>query len=242
MVPRSTSHGSFGSRAMYNRHSYTPTVSRSPQHFHRPDQGFNMYRKPPIYKQHGMQHLSFHFSVTLKPHVKLVQPLEWTPLRNNSGQTLNYNDFQVAGNADSVTGSRKTKHNIFFFFFFLICLLLIKPQSSEFSRHNSYGDFSDEVRSKYAHTCTVLFDIVIIQVDNILNMNACCLSSPVYPYEMLNVANRGRIKLPKDVDRTRLERHLAPDLFFKIFGMKMQEFDKLPLWKRNDMKRKVNLF
>ncbi|XP_051795693.1 actin-binding LIM protein 1-like isoform X4 [Acanthochromis polyacanthus] len=50
-IPKSRSHGCFGVHAMYNRHSYTPTLSRSPQHFHRPDEGFNMYRKPPIYKQ-----------------------------------------------------------------------------------------------------------------------------------------------------------------------------------------------
>ncbi|XP_076855391.1 actin-binding LIM protein 1 isoform X17 [Brachyhypopomus gauderio] len=30
----------------------TPTLSLSPKHFHIPDQGMNMYRKPPIYKQH----------------------------------------------------------------------------------------------------------------------------------------------------------------------------------------------
>ncbi|XP_051274360.1 actin-binding LIM protein 1-like isoform X4 [Dicentrarchus labrax] len=77
-VPKSTSHGV---HLTYNRHSYTPTLSRSPQHFHRPgltpspslfsgnndtcptsplshhflshtkDEGFNMYRRPPIYKQ-----------------------------------------------------------------------------------------------------------------------------------------------------------------------------------------------
>nr|XP_057917154.1 actin-binding LIM protein 1-like isoform X5 [Doryrhamphus excisus] len=71
-MPKSASHGSFGVQS-YSRHSYTPT--RSPQHFHRPgplfsakdtlpspssrqsllpdnkDQGFNMYRRPPIYKQ-----------------------------------------------------------------------------------------------------------------------------------------------------------------------------------------------
>ncbi|KAM8730466.1 actin-binding LIM protein 1-like isoform 1-T1 [Acanthopagrus schlegelii] len=80
-IPKSTSNGCFGVHAMYNRHSYTPTPSRSPQHFHRPglmlspslisgnndscptsplchhflpptkDEGFNMYRRPPIYKQ-----------------------------------------------------------------------------------------------------------------------------------------------------------------------------------------------
>ncbi|XP_077786395.1 actin-binding LIM protein 1 isoform X20 [Podarcis muralis] len=52
MIHRSTSQGSIGS-PVYSRHSYTPTMSRSPQHFHRPDQGINIYRKPPIYKQHA---------------------------------------------------------------------------------------------------------------------------------------------------------------------------------------------
>ncbi|KAK7148971.1 hypothetical protein R3I93_013092 [Phoxinus phoxinus] len=79
ILHRSTSQGSIGS-PIYSRHSYTP-MSRSPQHFHRPgtepssgrsspgsstpplpltpkhfhlpDQGVNIYRKPPIYKQHG---------------------------------------------------------------------------------------------------------------------------------------------------------------------------------------------
>ncbi|XP_068439073.1 actin-binding LIM protein 1-like isoform X5 [Clinocottus analis] len=50
-IPKSPSHASFGVHTIYNRHSYTPTLSRSPQHFHRPDEGFNMYRRPPIYKQ-----------------------------------------------------------------------------------------------------------------------------------------------------------------------------------------------
>ncbi|XP_077205957.1 actin-binding LIM protein 1 isoform X7 [Paroedura picta] len=35
MIHRSTSQGSIGS-PVYSRHSYTPTMSRSPQHFHRP--------------------------------------------------------------------------------------------------------------------------------------------------------------------------------------------------------------
>ncbi|XP_064451374.1 actin-binding LIM protein 1 isoform X8 [Mirounga angustirostris] len=51
VIHRSTSQGSISS-PVYSRHSYTPTTSRSPQHFHRPDQGINIYRKPPIYKQH----------------------------------------------------------------------------------------------------------------------------------------------------------------------------------------------
>ncbi|XP_053730545.1 actin-binding LIM protein 1a isoform X2 [Synchiropus splendidus] len=33
----------------------TPPLSQTPKHFHLPDQGSNIYRKPPIYKQHGTE-------------------------------------------------------------------------------------------------------------------------------------------------------------------------------------------
>lgn len=44
-MPNSTSHGSFGVLALYNRHSYTPSVSRSPQHFHRPGERSTIHKK-----------------------------------------------------------------------------------------------------------------------------------------------------------------------------------------------------
>ncbi|XP_061525696.1 LOW QUALITY PROTEIN: actin-binding LIM protein 2 [Phycodurus eques] len=64
----------------------------------------------------------------------------------------------------------------------------------------------------------------------------------VYPYEMLAVTNRVKVKLPRDVDRTRLERHLSPDDFRKVFGMTLDHFDRLALWKRNDLKKRARLF
>uniref|UniRef100_A0A8C1RFQ6 Dematin actin binding protein n=1 Tax=Cyprinus carpio TaxID=7962 RepID=A0A8C1RFQ6_CYPCA len=64
----------------------------------------------------------------------------------------------------------------------------------------------------------------------------------IYPYEMLIVTHRGRNKLPPGVDRTRLERHLSPEEFQNVFGMSIEEFDRLSLWKRNDLKKKVSLF
>uniref|UniRef100_A0A2K6GUW1 Actin-binding LIM protein 2 n=1 Tax=Propithecus coquereli TaxID=379532 RepID=A0A2K6GUW1_PROCO len=64
----------------------------------------------------------------------------------------------------------------------------------------------------------------------------------IYPYDSLIVTNRIRVKLPKDVDRTRLERHLSPEEFQDVFGMSMDEFDRLALWKRNDLKKKALLF
>nr|XP_014431588.1 actin-binding LIM protein 2 isoform X5 [Pelodiscus sinensis] len=64
----------------------------------------------------------------------------------------------------------------------------------------------------------------------------------IYPYETLIVTNRIRVKLPKDVDRTRLERHLSPEEFQEVFKMTIEEFDRLALWKRNDLKKKALLF
>lgn len=64
----------------------------------------------------------------------------------------------------------------------------------------------------------------------------------VYPYEMLAVTHRVRVKLPRDVDRTRLERHLSPEDFYSVFGMTIEQFDRLALWKKNDMKKKARLF
>uniref|UniRef100_A0A452U1K6 Actin binding LIM protein family member 2 n=1 Tax=Ursus maritimus TaxID=29073 RepID=A0A452U1K6_URSMA len=67
-------------------------------------------------------------------------------------------------------------------------------------------------------------------------------SPQIYPYDALIVTNRIRVKLPKDVDRTRLERHLSPEDFQEVFGMSVEEFDRLALWKRNDLKKKALLF
>ncbi|XP_061849281.1 actin-binding LIM protein 2 isoform X7 [Colius striatus] len=68
------------------------------------------------------------------------------------------------------------------------------------------------------------------------------LPRKIYPYETLIVTNRVRVKLPKDVDRTRLERHLSPEEFQEVFKMSIEEFDRLALWKRNDLKKKALLF
>ncbi|XP_036933759.1 actin-binding LIM protein 3 isoform X5 [Acanthopagrus latus] len=63
-----------------------------------------------------------------------------------------------------------------------------------------------------------------------------------YPYEALIVTTRGRNRLPKDVDRARLERHLSPEEFAQVFGMTVEDFDRLALWKRNELKKQARLF
>ncbi|XP_030252699.1 actin-binding LIM protein 3 isoform X10 [Sparus aurata] len=64
----------------------------------------------------------------------------------------------------------------------------------------------------------------------------------IYPYEALIVTTRGRNRLPKDADRARLERHLSPEEFVQVFGMTVEDFDRLALWKRNELKKQARLF
>ncbi|XP_041939949.1 actin-binding LIM protein 1 isoform X27 [Alosa sapidissima] len=252
IMQRSTSQGSIGS-PVYNRHSYTPTVSRSPQHFHRPEQGMNMYRKPPIYKQHGSDGRSRsrddeeeemlkrrqiqeeHLSKIQSGLGKLILKEEMEREQNRerySYTTPRYNQQFTNCTADPSSPTTKTSslpgygRNG-----------MHRPQSTELTQYNSYGDVCGGVRD--------FKPIPDGQTSNRLDRGVSMpnmLESKVYPYEMLTVTNRGRAKLPRDVDRTRLERHLSPEVFFDIFAMQIQEFDRLPLWKRNDMKKKAKLF
>ncbi|XP_047682445.1 actin-binding LIM protein 1 isoform X5 [Prionailurus viverrinus] len=115
---------------------------------------------------------------------------------------------------------------------------LHRPVSTDFAQYNSYGDVSGGVRDYQTLPDGHMSGTRMDRGVSMPNM----LEPKIFPYEMLMVTNRGRNKILRDVDRTRLERHLAPEVFREIFGMSIQEFDKLPLWRRNDMKKKARLF
>ncbi|XP_074015006.1 actin-binding LIM protein 1 isoform X3 [Numenius arquata] len=250
MIHRSTSQGSINS-PVYSRHSYTPTMSRSPQHFHRPDQGVNIYRKPPIYKQHGadMRRRSSGREEDDEELQRRRQLQEEQLMKLNSGlgqlilkeemekesrdrSTLSASRYDSPGNSSHASASKTSslpgygKNG------------LHRPVSTDFGQYNSYGDVSGGVRDFQSlpdgHVPGMRMDRGV----SMPNM----LEPKIFPYEILMVTNRGRNKILKDVDRTRLERHLAPEVFQEIFGMTIQEFDKLPLWRRNDMKKKAKLF
>ncbi|KAM5243624.1 actin-binding LIM protein 1 isoform 20-T22 [Hipposideros larvatus] len=253
MIHRSTSQGSINS-PVYSRHSYTPTTSRSPQHFHRPDQGINIYRKPPIYKQHGadMRRRSSGREEDEEELLRRRQLQEEQLMKLNSGlgqlilkeemekesrerSSLSASRYDSPINSASHALSSKTsslpgygKNG------------LHRPVSTDFAQYNSYGDVSGGVRAFLLQT---LPDghMPTMRMDRGVSMPNM-LEPKIFPYEMLMVTNRGRNKILRDVDRTRLERHLAPEVFREIFGMSIQEFDKLPLWRRNDMKKKAKLF
>uniref|UniRef100_V9KKK1 Actin-binding LIM protein 3-like protein n=1 Tax=Callorhinchus milii TaxID=7868 RepID=V9KKK1_CALMI len=82
----------------------------------------------------------------------------------------------------------------------------------------------------------------IFQYDDDSSVNWGRREYKIYPYEALLVTTRGRNKLPKEIDRTRLERHLSPADFYRIFRMTLGEFDRLALWKRNELKKHARLF
>uniref|UniRef100_A0A8B9UNW0 Actin binding LIM protein 1 n=1 Tax=Anas zonorhyncha TaxID=75864 RepID=A0A8B9UNW0_9AVES len=277
MIHRSTSQGSINS-PVYSRHSYTPTMSRSPQHFHRPgnepssgrnspvpyrpdsrpltptyaqapkhfhvpDQGVNIYRKPPIYKQHGsdMRRRSSGREEDDEELQRRRQLQEEQLMKLNSGlgqlilkeemekerSSLSASRYDSPGNSPHASASKTSslpgygKNG------------LHRPVSTDFGQYNSYGDVSGGSLPD-GHVPGMRMDRGV----SMPNM----LEPKIFPYEMLMVTNRGRNKILKDVDRTRLERHLAPEVFQEIFGMTIQEFDKLPLWRRNDMKKKAKLF
>nr|XP_034988968.1 actin-binding LIM protein 1 isoform X17 [Zootoca vivipara] len=248
MIHRSTSQGSIGS-PVYSRHSYTPTMSRSPQHFHRPDQGINIYRKPPIYKQHGsdMRRRSTGRDEDLEELQRRRQLQEEQLMKLNSGlgqlilkeemekersslpssrydSPVNSSPHAAASKTSSLPGYGRNG--------------LHRPVSTDFGQYNSYGDVSSAARDFQSlpdgHVPGMRMDRGV----SMPNM----LEPKIFPYELLMVSSRGRSKILREVDRTRLERHLAPEVFQEIFGMTIQEFDKLPLWRRNDMKKKAKLF
>ncbi|XP_045659168.1 actin-binding LIM protein 1 isoform X10 [Ursus americanus] len=250
VIHRSTSQGSINS-PVYSRHSYTPTTSRSPQHFHRPDQGINIYRKPPIYKQHGadMRRRSSGREEDEEELLRRRQLQEEQLMKLNSGlgQLILKEEMEKESRERSLTASRYDSpiNSASHVLSSKTSSLpgygkngLHRPVSTDFAQYNSYGDVSGGVRDYQTLPDGHMSGTRMDRGVSMPNM----LEPKIFPYEMLMVTNRGRNKILREVDRTRLERHLAPEVFREIFGMSIQEFDKLPLWRRNDMKKKAKLF
>ena len=49
-------------------------------------------------------------------------------------------------------------------------------------------------------------------------------------------------RYPSGIDESRLETYLEDAEFEKLFGKKMAEFEKLPVWQKQDIKKKLKLF
>lgn len=61
----------------------------------------------------------------------------------------------------------------------------------------------------------------------------------IYPYHLLMITN---YRLPADVDRCNLERHLSDAEFEMLFQCPRPDFYRLPTWRRSELKRKARLY
>ncbi|XP_028738140.1 actin-binding LIM protein 2 isoform X11 [Peromyscus leucopus] len=200
------------------------TYQQAPRHFHVPDTGVkdNIYRKPPIYKQHAARRLDVEDSSFDQDSRKKTT---WLLLKGDADTRTNSPDLDSQSLSLSSGAEREPLQRM--------------PGDSLYSRFPySKPDSLPGPRK----------DGLDLRNANV----APCGADPdaswgtreykIYPYDSLIVTNRIRVKLPKDVDRTRLERHLSPEEFQEVFGMSIEEFDRLALWKRNDLKKKALLF
>ncbi|XP_047421908.1 actin-binding LIM protein 2 isoform X7 [Sciurus carolinensis] len=201
------------------------TYQQAPRHFHVPDTGVkdNIYRKPPIYKQHGpvAQSPISQLSGLVSVLSLVVQEAGCSKRLTGPSPPKAAAARRLDGEDGSLDQDNRKKTS----------WLLLKGDSD--TRTNS----PDLDSQSLSHSSGTEQDpLQRVQGDSFYSQYK------VYPYDALIVTNRIRVKLPKDVDRTRLERHLSPEEFRAVFGMSTEEFDRLALWKRNDLKKKALLF
>ncbi|XP_041426047.1 actin-binding LIM protein 1-like isoform X1 [Xenopus laevis] len=271
----------------------TPTYAQALKHFHLPDQGINIYRKPPIYKQYDAAALaaqnsesediikSSKFPAAHAPAPNEVPKIEtdyWPgppslaaigsdSRRRSSAREEDDEELQKRRQLheeqllklNSGLGqlilkeekeSRERSHSSHRYDYLHSDSSktsslpgygrngLHRPVSTDFGQYDSYGDISADIRDYQS-----LPDghVPAMRMDRGVSMPNM-LEPKIFPYEMLVSTNRARNKIQRDIDRTRLERHLAPEIFQEIFRMTIQEFDKLPLWRRNELKKRAKLF
>ncbi|XP_068167866.1 dematin-like isoform X2 [Antennarius striatus] len=305
-------------------HIHSPATKSTMQHFHRPENGSNIYKKPPIYKQDVSssqvpqgKHIedliieSSKFPAAQPPDPNLPSKIEmdywpcppsqvvfdkerrkreqknkeeeedgelddelWglralqkqelnkiqsnlgkiilkeeleksaAPMRRKTRSLPDHSQHAGSSSSKSVYFPASSKSG------------LSRLQSAEFSSsQKSPADLqvkSDSLKFKH-----FLINRISIIKTITVTMSVCqngdswmdrgnslpsMLEHKIYPYEMLVVTHRGRSKLPPGVDRTSLERHLSEEEFLSVFGMSVEDFNRLSVWKRNELKKKFCLF
>uniref|UniRef100_A0A3B5QTU1 Actin-binding LIM protein 2 n=1 Tax=Xiphophorus maculatus TaxID=8083 RepID=A0A3B5QTU1_XIPMA len=190
--------------------SSTSTYVAAPRHFHIPEATVkdNIYRKPPIYKQHA--------SRTSWQEGDDSKRTSWIILKSET-------DGEIA--PEDLNPCKST------------CSLPMDTSQPNFP-YNKSASLPGYGRNGIYKAA----DMVEDNVDPDSHSWGGMRGEKIYPYEILAVTHKVKVKLPRDVDRTRLERHLSPDEFQQVFGMTLEQFDRMALWKKNDMKKKARLF
>ncbi|XP_075786920.1 actin-binding LIM protein 2 isoform X7 [Pelodiscus sinensis] len=243
--PGSESGRSTPSLSMYSDSKSSPSAyQQAPRHFHIPDTGVkdNIYRKPPIYRQHVRRSEGEDGSFD-QDNRKLKT--SWLILKGEMDTRTNSPDLDTQSLSHSPGTDREqlrqmqeTTPTVYSRFPYAKSASLPGYGNNGLHQTASMGQYETDQDSSWGTR--------EYKVRSAMPTLGECSDSPlpskIYPYETLIVTNRIRVKLPKDVDRTRLERHLSPEEFQEVFKMTIEEFDRLALWKRNDLKKKALLF
>ncbi|XP_056444784.1 dematin [Gadus chalcogrammus] len=256
----------------------------SMQHFHTPDNGSNIYGKPPIYKQEGAKHgegsiiQSSQFPAAQRPDPSLPSKIEteywpcppslasmeieWSKKKLEEEDDDEFEDLTEEAKKLQEQELEKIKSNL--------GRLILKEEKEKVSFRRKTQSLPDRTHMHTSLTSGVTHSPCRSGLTRMQsaefpiesdkgplaaqdgesrrerldrgNSLPSILEQKIHPYETLIVTHRGRTKLPPGVDRTRLERHLSPEDFQQLFGMPIAEFDRLSLWKRNELKKKVSLF
>ncbi|XP_041444647.1 actin-binding LIM protein 3 isoform X2 [Xenopus laevis] len=248
-------------------HCSSPSHYQVPRHFHIPAAAENnLYRKPPIYKRHATKSKTSEDLVQSSkylpahPHALYYQPESefwmYSPkvprarryssggeedgfdrsmhkIQGGIGRMILKEEMKARSYIDpwtpprSSTHSKEALHTAGYEASLNGYPLILKSASLPVYRRNGL----------HRPPSSELF-----HYDSANSVNWGMREYKIYPYELLVVTTRGRNRLPKDVDRTRLERHLSAEEFYQVFGMTISEFDRLALWKRNELKKQARLF
>ncbi|XP_041820573.1 actin-binding LIM protein 2 isoform X7 [Chelmon rostratus] len=190
--------------------SSTSTYVAAPRHFHIPETMVkdNIYRKPPIYKQHA--------SRTSWQDGEDSKRTSWMILKSEIDGHMGQEDLDPCKST---------------------CSLPTDTSQPNFP-YNKSASLPGYGRNGIYKAAEMAED----EVDPDSQSWGGMREYKIYPYEILAVTHRVKVKLPRDVDRTRLERHLSPEDFQHVFGMTLEQFDRLALWKKNDLKKAARLF
>ncbi|XP_038256020.1 actin-binding LIM protein 2 isoform X15 [Dermochelys coriacea] len=243
--PGSESGRSTPSLSMYSDSKSSPSAyQQAPRHFHVPDTGVkdNIYRKPPIYRQHVRRSEGEDGSFD-QDNRKLKT--SWLILKGETDTRANSPDLDTQSlshgpgtDREQLQQMQENATTIYSRFPY--------AKSASLPGYGKNGLHQTASMGQYETDQDASWGMREYKVRSAMPTLGECSDSPlpskIYPYETLIVTNRIRVKLPKDVDRTRLERHLSPEEFQEVFKMNIEEFDRLALWKRNDLKKKALLF
>uniref|UniRef100_A0A8B9J5E2 Actin binding LIM protein family, member 3 n=1 Tax=Astyanax mexicanus TaxID=7994 RepID=A0A8B9J5E2_ASTMX len=264
VLPRSPQHyyryGSESGRSspyypQLDARSSTPTTNSAPKHFHVPATADpNIYRKPPIYKRHATKSKT---SEDLLQSSKLSTAYSPEHYQHSQSEYYQYTSspkslrvprrrFSSGGEEDGWNhGLQRIQGGI--------GRMILKEEMK--ARSGSYdNDPWGSARNSRSGSKETLHSM---SYNNTIN------GTPQAPYPAENdyisksasLPGYGRNGIHRQQNADYFEydssnavnwgirgEHLSPEEFYQVFGMTMAEFDRLALWKRNEMKKQARLF